>query len=152
MHQGNKTATVTWPDPYSDFKCSNKRLFLINEPIVERNIVPALLPIPGVVNNLGSSSQLRSFAGGEACNWCGLTMNQTTLQATRLADMAPATPIHGPGLQLSPCGSRHSRCMHKPQFYVSGKRPIHMMVQWKYVPLTHLPSNHHMVSWCHTSW
>ena len=38
---GNKTATVTWPDPYSDFKCNNKRLFLINEPIVERNIVPA---------------------------------------------------------------------------------------------------------------
>ena len=38
---GNKTATVTRPDPYSDFKCNNKRLFLINEPIVERNIVPA---------------------------------------------------------------------------------------------------------------
>ena len=34
---GNKTATVMWPDPYSDFKCNNKRLFLINEPIVERN-------------------------------------------------------------------------------------------------------------------
>ena len=38
---GNKTATVTRPDPYSDFKCNNKRLLLINEPIVERNIVPA---------------------------------------------------------------------------------------------------------------
>ena len=38
---GNKTVTVKWPDPYSDFKCNNKRLFLINEPIVERNIVPA---------------------------------------------------------------------------------------------------------------
>ena len=38
---GNKTATVTWPDPYSDFKRNNKRLFLINEPIVERIIVPA---------------------------------------------------------------------------------------------------------------
>ena len=38
---GNKTATVMWPYPYSDFKCNNKRLFLINEPIVERNIVPA---------------------------------------------------------------------------------------------------------------
>ena len=25
---GNKTATVTRPDPYSDFKCNNKRLFL----------------------------------------------------------------------------------------------------------------------------
>ena len=30
-------------------------------------------------------------------------MNQITLHATRLADMAPATPSHGPGLQLSPC-------------------------------------------------
>ena len=39
---GNKTATVSWPDPYSDFKSNNKRLFLINEPIVERNIVPAV--------------------------------------------------------------------------------------------------------------
>ena len=29
---GNKTATVTWPDPYSDFKCNSKRWFLINEP------------------------------------------------------------------------------------------------------------------------
>ena len=38
---GYKTDTVTRPDPYSDFKCNNKRLFLINEPIVERNIVPA---------------------------------------------------------------------------------------------------------------
>ena len=38
---GNKTATVMWPDPYSDFKCNNKRWFLTNEPIVERNIVPA---------------------------------------------------------------------------------------------------------------
>ena len=38
---GNKTATVTRSDPYSDFKCNNKRLFMINEPIVERNIVPA---------------------------------------------------------------------------------------------------------------
>ena len=39
---GNKTATATWPDPYSnDFKCNNKRWFLINEPIVEHNIVPA---------------------------------------------------------------------------------------------------------------
>ena len=39
-----------------------------------------------------------------ACNWRCLTMNQTIpYMATRLADMALATPIHGPGLQLSPC-------------------------------------------------
>ena len=56
----------------------------------------------------GSSSQLSSFAGGEACNWRCLTMNQTTLHATRLADIAPATPSHGPGLQLSPCGNSTS--------------------------------------------
>ena len=56
----------------------------------------------------GSSSQLSSFAGGEACNWRCLTMNQTTLHATRLADIAPATPSHGPGQQLSPCGNSTS--------------------------------------------
>ena len=40
-------------------------------------------------------------------------MNQTTLHATRLADMAPATPSHGPGLQLSPCGNGHLQHMMK---------------------------------------
>ena len=40
-----------------------------------------------------------------ACNWRCFTVNWTTLHTTRLADMAPATPSHGPGLQLSPCGS-----------------------------------------------
>ena len=32
-------------------------------------------------------------------------MNQPTLHATRLADMASASPSHGPGLQLRPCGT-----------------------------------------------
>ena len=61
-----------------------------------------LLPIAGVTTNLGSSSQLSSFAGGEACNWRCFTVNWTTLHTTRLADMAPAALSHG--LQLSPCG------------------------------------------------
>ena len=64
-----------------------------------------LLPIAGVAKNLGSSSLLSSFAGGETCNWRCFTVNWTTLHTTGLADMAQATPSHGPGLQLSPCGS-----------------------------------------------
>ena len=61
-----------------------------------------LLPISGVAKNLSSSSQLSPFAGGDACNWRCFTVNWTTLHTTRLADMAPATPSHGPGLQFSP--------------------------------------------------
>ena len=41
-------------------------------------------------------------------------MNQTTLHATRLANMAPATHSHGPGLQLGPCAAsriRDSLCL-----------------------------------------
>ena len=49
-----------------------------------------LLPIAGVANNLGSSSLLSSFAGGETCNWRCFTVNWTTLHTTGLADMAPA--------------------------------------------------------------
>ena len=63
-----------------------------------------LLPIAGVAKNLGSSSLLSSFAGGETCNWRCFTVNWTTLHTTGLAGMAQATPSHGPGLQLSPCG------------------------------------------------
>ena len=73
-----------------------------------------LLPIAGVAKNLGSSDQLSSLAGGEACNWRCLTMNQTTVHETQLADMAPATPIHGNGLQLSPCGI----CSSKTPFII----------------------------------
>ena len=73
-----------------------------------------LLPITGVAKNLGSSDQLSSLAGGEACNWRCLTMNQTTVHETQLADMAPATPIHGNGLQLSPCGI----CSSKTPFII----------------------------------
>ena len=66
-----------------------------------------LLPITGVANNLCSSSLLSSFAGGETCNWRWFTVNWTTLHTTGLADMAPATPSHGTGLQLSPCANAH---------------------------------------------
>ena len=68
-----------------------------------------LLPITGVAKNLGSSSLLSSFAGGETCNWRCFTVNWTTLHTTGLADMAQATPSHGPGLQLSPCDYHNSR-------------------------------------------
>ena len=49
-----------------------------------------LLPIAGVAKNLGSSSLLSSFAGGETCNWRCFTVNWTTLHTTGLADMAQA--------------------------------------------------------------
>ena len=35
-------------------------------------------------------------------------MNQTTVQGPRLADMAPATPMHSPDQQLSPCGPAYN--------------------------------------------
>ena len=66
----------------------------------------------GVAKNLGSSSLLNSFAGGETCNWRCFTVNWTTLHTTGLADMAQATPSHGPGLQLSPCGNWEYTRMH----------------------------------------
>ena len=50
-----------------------------------------------------SGSRLASPLQILACNWRCFTVNWTTLHTTGLADMAPATPSHGPGLQLSPC-------------------------------------------------
>ena len=36
----------------------------------------------------------------------GHTMNLTSVQGSRLADIAPVDPMRGPGLQLSPCVQR----------------------------------------------
>ena len=57
---------------------------------------------PHLAQLLAPRSYLASPLQILACNWrhgC-LTMKQTTLHATHLADIAPATPIHGPGLQM----------------------------------------------------
>ena len=59
---------------------------------------------PHLPQLLAPGSQLASPLQILACNWCCFTVNWTTLHTTGLADMAPATPSHGPGLQSSPCG------------------------------------------------
>ena len=58
---------------------------------------------PHLPQLLAPGSQLASPLQILACNWRCFTVNWTTLHKTGLADMAPATPSHGPGLQLSPC-------------------------------------------------
>ena len=60
---------------------------------------------PHFPQSLAPGSQLASPLQILACNWRCFTVNWTTLHTTGLADMAPATPSHGPGLQLSPCGN-----------------------------------------------
>ena len=45
-----------------------------------------------------------------ACNRRCFTVNWITLHTTRLADMSPATPSHGSGLQLSPCVNGAEAC------------------------------------------
>ena len=61
---------------------------------------------------LTSSTVARSrFLAGVAItnvtwNWRCHTMNQTTVQGPWLADIAPATPIHGPCLELIPCENK----------------------------------------------
>ena len=57
---------------------------------------------PHLPQLLAPGSQLASPLQILACNWRCFTVNWTTLHTTGLADMAPATPSHGPGLQLSP--------------------------------------------------
>ena len=59
---------------------------------------------PHLPQLLAPGSLLASPSQILTCNWRYLTMNQTTLHATRLANTSPATPSHGPGLQLSFCG------------------------------------------------
>ena len=59
---------------------------------------------PHLPQLLAPGSQLASPLQILACNWRCFTVNWTTLHTTGLADMAPATPSHGPGLQLSHCG------------------------------------------------
>ena len=58
---------------------------------------------PHLPQLLAPGSQLASPLQILTCNWRCFTVNWTTLHTTGLADMAPATPSHGPGLQLSPC-------------------------------------------------
>ena len=58
---------------------------------------------PHLPQLLAPGYQLASPLQILACNWRCFTVNWTTLHTTGLADMAPATHPHGPGLQLSPC-------------------------------------------------
>ena len=66
---------------------------------------------PHLPQLLAPGSQLASPLQILTYNWRCFTVNWTTLHTSGLADMAPATPSHGSGLQLSPCGNTESLCM-----------------------------------------
>ena len=72
-----------------------------------------------------------------ACKWRCLTMNQTTVLATRLADMAPAVHIHGPAYSWA----RVVTVIEEPVSTVMGLYPIHLDLG------TTIMSFHETISW-----